>query len=385
MIDFELSEEQQLIQATARDFAREVLLPQARNRDRDETFPTAEIKRLASLGLLGVNVPQSLGGAEAGAVAYSLAMMELASGCASTTVAVCVTNMVSEIIVKFGTETQAREHVPRIQSGEYLCGAFGLSEPHTGSDAAALKTTAQRVGDGWVLNGSKQWITSGDHSGIIIVWAKTSPAGGARGLSAFLVEAGTPGLVIGKHEDKMGLRGSTTVPLTFEDMKLPPGALLGREGDGFKIAMEALDGGRIGIGSQAFGIGRAALQAATAYAKERKAFGSPIAELQAIQWMLADSATELEAARLLVLRAAWLKEHGQPFTREASMGKVYSTEAAWRACDRALQVHGGNGYVREYDVERHLRDVRVTRIYEGTSEVQRIVIARTLLREFGIQ
>jgi alkylation response protein AidB-like acyl-CoA dehydrogenase len=385
MIDFELSEEQQLIQATARDFAREVLLPQARNRDRDQTFPVAELKRLASIGLLGVNVPQSLGGSEAGAVAYALAMMELASGCASTTVAVAVTNMVSEIIVKYGSEAQQHEHVPRLQSGEYVCGAFALSEPHTGSDAAALKTSARRVDDGWIVNGSKQWITSGDHSGILIVWAKTSPAGGARGLSAFLVRAGTPGLVVGKHEDKMGLRGSTTVPLTFEDMKLPADALLGREGDGFKIAMEALDGGRIGVASQAFGIGRAALQAATAYAKERKAFGNLLAEFQAIQWMLADSATELEAARLLVLRAAWLKEHGQPFTREASMGKVFSSEAAWRACDRALQVHGGNGYVREYDVERYLRDVRVTRIYEGTSEVQRIVIARTLLREFGIQ
>ena len=384
MIDFELSEEQQLIQATARDFAREVLKPQARNRDRDQVFPEPELKRLAGIGLLGVNVPQSLGGSEAGAVAYALAMMELASGCAATTVAVAVTNMVSEIIVKYGSDAQQREHVPRLQSGEYVCGAFALSEPHTGSDAAALKTSAKRVADGWVVNGSKQWITSGDRSGVLVVWAKTSPTGGARGLSAFLVKAGTPGLIVGKHEDKMGLRGSTTVPLTFEEMKLPADALLGREGDGFKIAMEALDGGRIGVASQAYGIGRAALAAAAAYAKERKAFGSALAELQAIQWMLADSATELEAARLLVLRAAWLKEHGQPFTREASMGKVYASEAAWRACDRALQIHGGNGYVREYDVERHLRDVRVTRIYEGTSEVQRIVIARTLLREFGI-
>jgi alkylation response protein AidB-like acyl-CoA dehydrogenase len=384
MIDFDLSEEQQLIQATARDFAREVLLPGARARDRDETFPVAEIKRLAELGMLGVNVPQAYGGSEAGAVAYALAIMELAGGCAATTVAVAVTNMVSEIIVKYGTEAQRQEHVTRLQSGEHLCGAFALSEPQAGSDAAGLKALARRVDDGWVLDGSKQWITSGDHSGVLVVWARTIPEGGARGLSAFLVRPGTPGLTIGKHEDKMGLRGSTTVPLTFEEMKLPADALLGAEGDGFKIAMEALDGGRIGVASQAYGIGRAALQAATAYARERRAFGHAIGDFQAIQWQLADSATELEAARLLVLRAAWLKEHGRPFTREASMAKVYTTEAAFRACDRALQVHGGNGYVREYDVERHLRDVRVTRIYEGTSEVQRLVIARTLLREFGI-
>jgi len=216
------------------------------------------------------------------------------------------------------------------------------------------------------------------------VWARTRPEGGPKGLSAFLVKAGTKGLSIGKHEDKMGLRGSSTVPLTFDEMFLPEDALLGREGEGFKIAMEALDGGRIGVASQAYGIGRAALEAATSYARERRAFGHPIAEFQAIQWMLADSATELEAARLLVLRAAWLKEHGKPFTKEASMAKVYASEAAFRACDRAIQIHGGNGYVREYDVERHLRDVRVTRIYEGTSEIQRFVIARALLREFGI-
>jgi len=384
MLEFDLTEEQKLVQATARQFAREVLLPRARERDRTGAFPVEEIRQLAELGLLGVNVPASLGGSEAGCVAYALAMMELASGCAATTVAVTVTNMVAEIIVKYGTPEQAKEHVPRIQSGEYLLGAFALSEPHAGSDAASIRTTARRVERGWVVNGSKQWITSGDHAGIFIVWARTRPEGGPKGLSAFLVKAGTKGLSIGKHEDKMGLRGSSTVPLTFDEMFLPEDALLGREGEGFKIAMEALDGGRIGVASQAYGIGRAALEAATSYARERRAFGHPIAEFQAIQWMLADSATELEAARLLVLRAAWLKEHGKPFTKEASMAKVYASEAAFRACDRAIQIHGGNGYVREYDVERHLRDVRVTRIYEGTSEIQRFVIARALLREFGI-
>jgi alkylation response protein AidB-like acyl-CoA dehydrogenase len=381
MIDFELTDEQKLVRETARDFAQQELKPRARERDRDATFPEAELKALAGLGLLGVNVPEELGGAAAGTVAFSLAMMEIAGACAATAVPVSVTNMVAEIIAQYGTEAQRREHVPRIVSGEYLCGAFALSEPQAGSDAAALRTTAARTADGWVLNGAKQWISHGDRAGVIVVWARTAPGRGPKGISAFLVRQGTPGLTCGPHENKMGLRGSSTVPLLFEDCRLPADALLGVEGDGFKIAMTALDGGRIGIGSQAVGIGGAALDAARAYARERQAFGGPIADLQAIQWLLADSATELDAARLLTLRAAWLKEHGRPFTREASMAKLYATEAAGRACDRALQVHGGYGYVKEYDVERYYRDVRVSRIYEGTSEIQRLVIARALLKD----
>jgi alkylation response protein AidB-like acyl-CoA dehydrogenase len=384
MIDFEPTDEQRLIRETARDFAENELRPRARDRDRDGTFPTAELRALAGLGLLGANVPEALGGAEAGVVAYALAIMELGGGCAATTVAVTVTNMVAEIVVQYGTEAQRREHVPRICSGEYLAGAFALSEPQAGSDAAALRATAEKVPGGWVLRGEKLWITSGDRAGLVIAWARTEPGRGPKGISAFLVRGGTPGLSVGKHEDKMGLRGSSTVPLIFDDCRVGDEALLGTPGDGFRIAMTALDGGRIGVAALAVGIGTAAQRAAVSYARERQAFGGPLANLQAIQWMLADSEMELAAARLLVLRAAWLKEHARPFSCEASMAKVFATEGANRACDRALQIHGAYGYVRECEVERHLRDVRVTRIFEGTSEIQRLVIARAVLKDFGI-
>jgi alkylation response protein AidB-like acyl-CoA dehydrogenase len=317
-------------------------------------------------------------------VAYSLAMTEIARGCASTAVTMAVTNMVGEVITAFGSEAQAMRHVPELTSGRYSAGAFALSEPGAGSDAAGMTTQASRDGDGWVLSGQKQWITSGSEAGVMVVWARTDTPDDRRahrGISCFLVEKDTPGLIVGKKEDKLGLRASETVPLTFDDCRVPADALLGEEGQGFKIAMMALDGGRIGIASQALGIAGAALDKAIAYAKERRQFRRPIADFQAIQWMIADSKTELEAARLLALRAAQLKERGDvAFSREAAIAKVFASEAAWQVCDRALQIHGGYGYVREFDVERHLRDVRVTRIYEGTSEVQRTVIARARLR-----
>lgn len=381
MVTFELTEEQSLVQQTARDFAARELSPAAQQRDRDGTFPTAELAKLAELGLMGVNVPSAYGGAEAGVVAYSLAITELARGCPATTVAVAVTNMVAEVICQYGTEEQKRTYVQRITSGEYSCAAFALSEPQCGSDAGGLKTTARRTDDGWLINGTKQWITSGDHAGVSVVWARTNERPGPRGISAFLVEAGTPGMEVGKHEDKMGLRGSTTVPLVFEDCLVPGGALLSGEGQGFPIAMTALDGGRIGVASQALGIGLAALQEAKSYALERQSFGRPISAHQAIQWMLADCATELEAARLLTLRAALLKEQKLAFTREASMAKVYASETANRVCYRALQIHGGYGYTKDYAVERLTRDARVTTIYEGTSEIQRLVIGRDLTRD----
>ena len=381
MATFDLSEEQQLIQQTARDFARRELEPMAHKRDEEQIFPTEELARLAELGLMGVNVPEEYGGAEAGVVAYSLAISELARGCPSTTVAVAVTNMVAEVICHYGSPEQREKHVNAITSGEYCCAAFALSEPHSGSDASALKTTARRSDGGWVLNGTKQWITSGDHAGVIVVWARTSDAPGHKGISTFLVEQGTPGMEVGKHENKMGIRGSTTVPLIFEDCEIPADAIMGADGQGFPVAMTALDGGRIGIGSQSVGIGMAALDEARKYALERQAFGRPIGALQAIQWMIADSAVELDAARLLTLRAAWLKENKRIFTREASMAKVYGSEMANRICYRALQIHGGYGYVKEYPIERLTRDARVTTIYEGTSEIQRLVIARALLRD----
>jgi alkylation response protein AidB-like acyl-CoA dehydrogenase len=382
-VDFEPSETQKLVQQTARDYAERVLRPVAAELDRTERFPADIVAGLSSLGLMGVNVPAALGGAEAGAVSYALAMMEIARGCPSVAVTMAVTNMVAEIITLYGSPAQRERHVPRITAGEDLAGAFALSEPGAGSDPAGMTTTARHDGDGWVLDGQKQWITSGSHAGVMVVWARTdSPADrrGARGLSAFLVEAGTAGLKIGRREDKMGLRASETVALSFEGCRLPSGALLGELDGGFKIAMTALDGGRIGIAAQAIGVATAALEEAIEYAKERKQFGRPIADFQAIQWMIADSRTELDAARLLTLRAAERKERGAPFTREASIAKLFASEAAGRICDRAVQIHGGYGYVRDFGAERHLRDVRVTRIYEGTSEVQRTVIARQVLR-----
>jgi len=303
----------------------------------------------------------------------------VASACASTAVTMAVTNMVAEVIATFGTEEQRRRYNPRICSGELRAGSFALTEPEAGSDPGAMRTTATRDGDGWVLEGSKQWITSGDFAGVFVVWARTGDAG-PKGISAFAVPADAEGLSVGRHEDKMGLRGSSTTALHFEGVKVPASALLGELHGGFKIAMMALDGGRIGIASQAIGIAEAALDEAIAYAKDRKTFGEPIASRQAIQWMIADARTSLDAAILLTQRAAWMKERGGRFSRQAAMAKVWATESAWTICDHAVQIHGGYGYTKEYAVERYLRDVRVTRIYEGTSEIQRIVISRDLLR-----
>jgi alkylation response protein AidB-like acyl-CoA dehydrogenase len=382
-MDFELNDTQQLIVKSARDYAERTIRPVASELDREGRYPTELLRGLAELGLMGVNLPAALGGAEAGVVAYSLAMMEIARGCASTAVTMAVTNMVGEVINHFGNDEQRAKYVPKLTSGEYSAGAFALSEPGAGSDPAGMATTAVRADGGWLVNGQKQWITSGSKAGVMVLWARTDlPDGrrGAKGISCFLVEQGTKGLEIGKHEDKLGLRASETVPLTFTDCWLPESALLGGLHDGFKVAMMALDGGRIGIASQAIGIATAALEAAVSYAKERRQFGHALADYQAIQWMIADSKTELEAARLCTLRAASMKERAVArFSREAAIAKLLASESAWRICDRALQIHGGYGYVRDFPVERHLRDVRVTRIYEGTSEVQRIVIARSRL------
>ncbi len=378
-MQLELTETQALVQKTARDFAERSIKPIAAELDRSERFPNELLAGLAELGLLGVNVQSRWGGAEAGVVSYALAMMEIARACASTAVAMAVTNMVAEVIQAFGSDAQRERHLPKLTSGEHVTGAFALSEPAVGSDPAALTTTAKRDGDGWVLDGQKQWITNGAQAGVMVVWAR-SAGPGAKGISCFLVERGTPGLIVGKPEDKLGLRASNTVPLVFENCRVPADALLAEEGMGFRIAMMALDGGRIGIAAQSIGIATAALEASVDYARERRAFGKPIAEQQAIQWMLADGKTELDAARLLCLRAATLKERGDRFTREASIAKLFASEAANRICNRAMQIHGGYGYIREFPVERYLRDVRVTTIYEGTSEIQRLVIARELLR-----
>lgn len=378
-MDFRLSETQKLIRDTARSFAQSRVAPRAKVHDREERFPAELYQEMGELGLLGVNVPPVYGGAGAGVVSYALAMMEISAACASTSVGMAVTNMCAELICRFGTEEQRKKYVTPLVSGKAIAGAFALSEPHCGSDAAALRTTATRRGDRWVLEGAKQWITSGAHAGVMVVWARTGGPGSA-GISCFIVEGKTPGLHIGKPENKMGLRGSNTVSLTFEDCEVPAENLLGDEGDGFKLAMIALDGGRIGVASQACGVARAALEASVAYCKERHAFGKPIGEFQALRWFLADMATQLAAAELLTLRAAQKKEGGGPFTREASMAKLFAAEMANRVCDKAVQIHGGYGYVDEFPVERYLRDARVQTIYEGTSEIQRMLIARDLFK-----
>lgn len=381
-MDITLDETQISVQKMAREYATRVILPEAAAIDREGRFPRAILKGLAELGLMAVGVPEQHGGAGAGTVAYSLAMQEVARACASTAVTMAVTNMVGEVIAAFGTSAQKEAYNPKLANGEYAAGAFALSEPGAGSDPGAMTTTAVREGDTWIINGQKQWITSGAHAGVMVVWARTGDREtlpGTRGVSCFLVEGGTPGLVVGKAEDKHGIRGSNTVSLTFDGCRVPSSALLGDLHGGFRIAMMALDGGRIGIASQALGIARAALHESVQYARDRHQFDKPLADFQATQWKLADMATELDAGHLLTMRAAWRKEHGKPFSREASMAKVFSTEAANRVCNKAVQIHGGYGFVREFAAERHLRDVRVTMIYEGTSEVQRIVIARSAL------
>ncbi len=378
-MDLNLTEEQRAVQKTARDFAERRLAPAAHARDKSCTFPTAELRELGALGLLGVAVPEELGGAGAGMVAYSLAMQELARGDASVAVAVSVTNMVGELVSRVGDEAQQRRHVPRLTSGEAVCGAFALSEPQAGSDPAGLAMRAEKTASGWRLSGTKQWITGGDRAGVLVVWAVTDPAAGHKGITAFLVEGGVKGLTVGRLEDKMGLHGSSTAQLVLDGVEVGDDAVLGGVGGGFRLAMMALDGGRIGIASQAIGIARGALEAAIRYAGDRVQFGQPIIRHQAIGNMLADAATWLDAATLMTLRAAALKESGAPFSDAAAMAKLFATEKAGLICDIALQVHGGYGYTTDFPVERACRDVRVTRIYEGTSEIQRIVIARSLL------
>ncbi|MFT3916053.1 MAG: acyl-CoA dehydrogenase family protein [Anaeromyxobacteraceae bacterium] len=379
-MDLEPNDVQRAVAEAARAYARERIAPAAAENDRLARFPLELVKGLGELGLLAVNVPEELGGSAAGAVAYSLAVQEVAAADCAVAVTMAVTNMVAETVARYAPEATRRRLVPRLASGEAVAGAFALSEPHSGSDAAAMRTRATRRGGGWVLEGEKQWITSGDVAGVLVVWARTSAGPGARGITAFAVEGGAKGLTVGRHEEKMGIRASSTVSLAFEGVEVGDDAVLGTPGEGFKIALSALDGGRIGIASQAVGTMRAALELSRRYALERHAFGVPIAEHQAIAFKLADMATEHEAARLLALRAAALKEAGRPFSTEAAMAKLWASEAAQRAVSQAVQIHGGYGYTMDFPVERLFRDARVQTIYEGTSEVQRLVIARELLK-----
>jgi hypothetical protein len=382
-VDFEPSEAQRAVAEVARAFARERVAPVAAANDRAGRFPHELVRGLGELGLLAVNVPAAHGGSEAGAVAYALALVEIAAADCAVAVTMAVTNMVGETIARWGTEAQRARHLPRLASAEWAAGAFGLSEPGTGSDAAALATRAERHGDTWLLTGEKAWISSGDVAGVIVVWARTDPSAGSRGITAFLVEPGMPGFSVGRHEEKMGLRASTTVSLSFDRCEVPDTARLGAPGQGLPIALSALDGGRIGIGAQATGTIRAALRVAADHARERRAFGKPIGEHQAVAFGLADVAVDHELARLLTLRAAALKEAGRPFRREAAMAKLFGAEAAQRAVSRAVQVLGGYGYTEDYPAAKLFRDARVQTIYEGTSEIQRLVIARELLEGRG--
>ncbi len=378
-MDFELQEEHKLLVEMVRHFADKELTPVAPQMDAQEEFPVNNLRKMAELGLMAMTVPEKYGGSGMDTVSFSLAMMEVGRACASTAVTMSVTNMVAEGIHRFGNDDQKKKYIPPIASGEFAAASFALTEPWAGSDAAAIKTAAVRDGDYYVINGEKVFTTSGAYAGVMMVAAVTDRSKGKHGISVFLVEQGAPGLTIGKAEEKMGQRGSNTVSLIFEDCRVPAENLLGQEGDGFKIMLADLDGGRIGIGSMACGVMKACLEESIKYSKGRVQFGRPISDFQAIQWMLADMATELEAAENMVLQAAWLKDQGVRFTQAASMAKLFATEAANQAAYKAVQIHGGYGYTREFPVERFYRDVRVTTLYEGTSEIQRIVIARNIL------
>lgn len=382
-MDFQLSEEQSMIRDTAAQFAESELAPLAAKFDKGEekaAFMT-NLKKLAELGFMGLNVKAEYGGTEAGVVAFSLAITEIAKACASTAVTTSVTNMVAEVIQAMGTEEQRQKYLPKITSGEYAAGGFCLTEPGAGSDPAGMRTTAIKDGDSYILNGSKAYITSGEFAGVFVVWAVTDKtAKRGKGISCFLVENGTPGLVVGPAEEKMGQKASPTNAVYFEDCRIPANALMGEENRGLQVALGELAGGRIGIGSLALGIGQAALDYGRDYIKEREQFGQSLSNFQGLQWMLADGYTEMEAARLLLMQAACLKEEGKPFATQASMAKLFATEAANKACYTGLQLLGGNGYNREYPLERMARDVRITSIYEGTSEIQRLVISREVLK-----
>ncbi len=381
-MSFQLTEEQKMVRLMARDFAAKELEPVAAERDQQEIFPMDVVKKMGELGLLGMMVPDEFGGAGAGAVSYCLALQEIAYACASTAVTMSVANLSTEPLLKFGDESQRTRYLARLAQGELL-GCFALTEPGAGSDPGSLSMSAEDKGDHYLLNGTKVFITHGQYADVVNLIARTGPEKGSRGLSAFIVEKDTPGFSVGTREDKLGLRASNTVELLFNDCRVPKENLVGKPGAGFKIAMIALDSGRIGIASQALGITRACLDESIKYARGRKQFGKSISSFEAIQWMLADMATGIEAANWLVLSAAWLKDQGLPFTKEASMAKLFASELANKSAYLALQIHGGYGYLKDFKVERLYRDARATTIYEGTSEIQRLVIARNLLKEHG--
>jgi butyryl-CoA dehydrogenase len=379
-MNFDLTKEQLMIQSMVRNFAEKEIKPIAQEIDATGDFPWPILKKMGALNLMGMTVPKEWGGAGVDAISYVIAIEELAKVCGSTSVIMAVHNSVCCYpIYKFGTDAQKEQFLRPLAEGKKL-GGFALTEPSAGSDAGAVRTTAILEEDNYILNGNKIFITSGTEADIILVIASTDPAKGTKGLTAFIVEKGTPGFTYGTIEDKMGVRASATSELVFENCRIPKGNLLGELNGGFKIGMTTLDGGRIGIAAQAVGIAQGALDEAVKYAKEREQFGRPIGKFQAIQWMLAEMATKISAARLLVHRAAFLKDAGKPFSKESAMAKLYASKIAMEVANHALQIHGGYGYTKDYPVERFFREAKITEIYEGTSEVQRMVIAREALK-----
>jgi alkylation response protein AidB-like acyl-CoA dehydrogenase len=378
-VRFDYTEEQRLIHRTVREFALRELRPHARRWDAENTFPLHLVPKIAALGLWGMTVPADDGGSGIDAVGMALAIEALAWGDGGIALSVAAHNsLCAGHIARFGSPEQRRKYLPRLASGEAL-GAWCLTEPGAGSDAAALGTRAQRRGDRFILDGTKVFVTQGSVAGVYVVMARTDPSAARHGISAFIVERGTPGLRVGKHEDKLGMRSSDTAEVIFEECAVLAAQLIGAAGEGYEQAMRVLEGGRIGIGALALGLGRAALDASLEYARGRRAFGRPIGDLQAIQWMLADMATELDAAEVLVMDAAGRAARGEPYRLAASMAKLYASEAATRAANRAVQIHGGYGFIKDYPVERIYRDVKLCEIGEGTSEVQRLIIAREAL------
>jgi butyryl-CoA dehydrogenase len=373
-----LDETQEQIRDAARDFAQERLAPGAAKRDEESLFPRAELGEMGELGFLGMLVPEAYGGSDLGTVCYALALEEIAAGDGACSTIVSVHSSVGCVpILRFGTEEQKQRFLPKLTSGEWI-GGFALTEPQAGSDASAIKTRARRDGDHYVIDGTKQFITSGKNGNVIIIFAVTDPAAGKKGISAFIVPTDTPGYKVVTVEKKLGLHSSDTCALAFDGMRVPVENRLGEEGEGYRIALANLEGGRIGIAAQAVGMARSAFEVAQTYAHERQAFGKPIFEQQAIAFKLADMAMQIEAARHMVLHAAALKDAGKPCLTEASMAKLFASEMAEKVCSDAIQIHGGYGYLSDYPVERIYRDVRICQIYEGTSEVQRLVIARSL-------
>jgi len=379
-MNFQLTEEQLAVQEAARDFAQTELLPGVIERDTEARFPTEQIQKMGALGFMGMMVDPAYGGGGMDTISYVIAMEELSKIDASASVSMSVNNSLACWgIEKYGTEEQKQTYLTKLATGEQL-GAFCLSEPEAGSDATSQQTTATLQGDHYLLNGTKNWITNGSSASIYLVIAQTDASKGHKGISVFIVEKGWEGFVVGKKEDKLGIRGSDTHSLLFTDVKVPVTNRIGAEGFGFTFAMETLNGGRIGIAAQALGIASGAYELALAYSKERKTFGKPISQHQAIQFKLADMATQIEAARLLVFKAAWLKDEGMAYAHASAMAKLYASEVAMSVTIEAVQVHGGYGYVKEYHVERLMRDAKITQIYEGTSEIQRIIISRGVLK-----